>query len=45
MLKFRRPFYERAADITVNTNRLLPGTIADKIIAELETYEGFDFKK
>jgi len=45
MLKFRRPFYDRAADITINTNRLLPGTIAEKIIIELGKYEGFDFTK
>ncbi len=45
MLHFRQPFYERAADITINTNRLLPGTIAEKIIDELEQYEGFDIEK
>ncbi len=45
MLRFRRPLYERAADIIVNTNRLLPGTIAEKIIIELGKYEDFDFKK
>lgn len=45
MLKFRRPFYDRAADFTINTNRLLPGEIAVKIITELGNYEGFDIEE
>ncbi|MBN2239360.1 MAG: shikimate kinase [Dehalococcoidales bacterium] len=45
MLKFRRPLYERAADITVNTTGISPNEVADKIILKLEQYEGFDIKK
>jgi shikimate kinase len=32
MVKFRRPFYERAADITVNTNGMTPEGVANDII-------------
>jgi shikimate kinase len=37
--RFRRPFYERAADITVNTSRLKPEEIAGIIIGGLKEYE------
>ena len=43
MLGFRRPFYERAADITVNTSRLDINSVAEQIISELEDDESFDF--
>jgi shikimate kinase len=35
LLKFRRPFYERAADITVNTSRLKTEAVAGIIIDRL----------
>ena len=39
LLRFRKPLYESAADITVNTSRLSVNAVADKIIAELKKYE------
>ena len=42
MLKYRRPYYERAAEITVNTSRLSVDAVAEKIIAGLKEYEGFN---
>ena len=45
MLEFRAPFYERAADITIDTSRSSPDEVADKILSSLEEYEGFDSKK
>ena len=41
LIKFRRPFYERAADITVNTSRLNPEVAADRTIERLKENEGF----
>ena len=41
--KCRRPFYDRAADITVNTSKLSIDAAADKIIARLRKYERFNF--
>ena len=45
MLKYRRPFYERAADITVNTNRQTPESVTEKIIEQLKLNENFDSTK
>lgn len=45
MLKYREPFYQRAAEITVNTSRLNPDAVAGLIMEKLKEYEGFDFKK
>ena len=42
LLKFRKPFYDRAADFTINTSKLNIDTIADKIIDRLKNYEGFN---
>jgi shikimate kinase len=42
MLKYREPYYERAADITVNTSRLSVDAAAESIIGKLKEYEGFD---
>ena len=42
---FRRPYYERSADITVNTSGLSIDAVADKVISKLREYEGFDLKK
>jgi len=41
----RRPFYERAADITVHTSLLTPEGVADEIIARLRQDEDFDLKE
>jgi shikimate kinase len=35
LMKFRRPFYQRAADITVNTSQLDVAAVADLIIEKL----------
>lgn len=43
LLRFRQPFYERAADITINTSRLSIEAIAAQIITRLKEYEGFHF--
>ena len=40
--KFREPFYDRAADITINTSKLNIDAAADKIIERLRKYEGFN---
>ena len=42
MLRFREPFYERAADITINTSRLDIEAVAGQIIEKLEENESFD---
>jgi len=42
LMKFRKPFYERAADITINTSKLNIETVTDKIINRLKKYEGFN---
>jgi shikimate kinase len=39
LLDFRRPFYTRAADITVNTSRLDVNRVVDKILEILKDYE------
>ena len=41
LLKFRQPFYERAADITINTSKLDIDTVAEQIIDRLKKDEGF----
>lgn len=45
LLKFRKPYYERSADIVVNTSRLSLSAAADLIVQKLREYEGFDFEK
>ncbi len=45
MMRFREPFYRRAADVTVNTSRLGVTAVADAIIARLEEDAGFDWPK
>jgi shikimate kinase len=42
LLAFRRPYYRRSADITINTSRLRPEKVADKIIEKLEENESND---
>ncbi len=43
LLKFRRPFYTRAAEITVDTSRLSLEEVVTGIINRLKEYEGFSF--
>jgi len=45
LLKYRRPFYETAADITLNTSRLDIDAVTDLIIEKLRNHEGFDFQE
>jgi shikimate kinase len=45
LLKSRRPFYARAADIAVATSRRSAGAVADKIIEKLGDYESKDRKE
>ncbi|MFC2035293.1 shikimate kinase [Chloroflexota bacterium] len=45
LLRFRRPFYERAADIAINTSKLNVDSVAKKIIEKLREYESFNFQK
>jgi len=42
MLSFRQPFYERAADITIDTSQMDINAIVEQIIAKTEENEGFD---
>lgn len=42
LLRFRKPFYERAADITINTSRLDIGAVAEQIIEKLREDESFN---
>lgn len=41
LLQFRKPFYEAAADITVDTSYMDIPSVAEEIASELEDYEGF----
>ncbi len=41
LLKYRQPFYERAADITVNTSRLKVEEVIGMIIDKLRSYENY----
>ena len=43
LLRFRQPFYKRAADVTINTSRLSIETTVTQIITRLREYEGFHF--
>ena len=45
LLKFREPFYERAADITINTSKLDINAVARQIIGKLKEDESFDLPK
>jgi len=42
MVKFRRPFYERAGDITVNTNGLTPEEVAGEIVEKIREDASFN---
>jgi shikimate kinase len=39
LLKFRKPFYERSAEITFNTSRLTVAAVAEKLIETLKDYK------
>ncbi len=41
LLRFRKPFYERAADITINTSKLSVNSIAEQIISQVKQDENF----
>jgi shikimate kinase len=41
LLSFRRPFYERAADIKINTSRLTADSVAERIMEKLREHEGY----
>ncbi|MCX6007893.1 MAG: shikimate kinase [Chloroflexi bacterium] len=45
LLKARRPLYEQAADIMIDTSGLRVNEVVNKIIAELPTYESINLKK
>ena len=40
-LRFRRPFYERAADFKVNTSRMDIDSVAEQIISKVKQNESF----
>lgn len=42
LVRLRRPFYELAADFTVNTSRLSIAGVVNRIIAEMEMADGAD---
>ncbi len=43
LLRFRKPFYERAADIKINTSRLDIDSVVEQIINKLKEDESFNF--
>ena len=43
LLRFRKPFYERAADIKVDTSKLDIDSVVEQIINRLKEDESFDF--
>ena len=43
LLSFRKPFYERAADITINTSKLDIDSVVEQIISKLKEDESFNF--
>lgn len=45
LLRFRQPFYERAADMKIGTSRLDIGSVAGQIISEVNQHESFNFQK
>ncbi len=45
LMAFRRPLYERAADITVNTSRLTAEAVVGEIVGALKQDEDFDLKE
>lgn len=45
LLEFRRPFYERAADMTINTTAISPAEVARQIMEKLKEDESLHFEK
>jgi len=45
LMAVRRPFYELAADITVDTSNLSVEAVADLIVEKLKEHEGIDIEK
>lgn len=45
MLEFRQPFYERAADIRIDTSALDIEATAEMIITRLKNYAGFNWQE
>lgn len=43
LLRFRKPFYERAADITINTSKLAIDTVVEQIISKVKADENFSW--
>ena len=43
LLKFRKPFYERAADITINTSKLDINSVVEQIISKVKADESFNW--
>ena len=43
LLKFRKPFYERAADIKIDTSKLDIDSVVEQIISRLKEDESFNF--
>jgi len=43
LLRFRKPFYERAADITIDTSKLDIDSVVEQIISKLKEDESFNF--
>ncbi len=41
LLRYRKPFYERAADITINTSKMNVDSIAEQIISQVKQDEDF----
>ena len=41
LMRYRRPFYERAADITIDTTYLEVDQVAEKVLEELKKHEDF----
>ncbi|MDD4875679.1 MAG: shikimate kinase [Dehalococcoidales bacterium] len=41
LLNFRKPFYDRAADITITTSKMKINNVAEKIISKLKNNENF----
>jgi shikimate kinase len=39
LMAFRRPYYERSADITIDTSRLKPDTVARRIMEQVGEHE------
>ncbi len=42
LLKFRQPFYDRAADITIDTSKLDIDSVVERIVTKVKADESFD---